>query len=257
MAPWIPLAGLIVLAALTVAQLAMPAARAWVWKVAGLLGVLELSALLYFGLVWAPPESFMNDVGRILYVHVPHVWACLIAFTINVGCAIAYLMKKSWRTDALAEASAEIGVYFGGVGVLMGSIWARPTWGVWWDWDPRLISTTVMLLAYVGYLAFRSFTEDPERRAAWSAAAAILGYVSLPIVWFSVRWWNSLHQVQSTTNTIDPAMRAVMNWGNVTFLTFLLAFMIKRYELARARQSSALELPPENAPKKEKAPVAA
>ena len=70
--------------------------------------------------------------------------------------------------------------------MLQGSIWARPTWGVWWDWDPRLISTTVMLLAYVGYLAFRSFTEDPERRAAWSAAAAILGYVSLPIVWFSV-----------------------------------------------------------------------
>ncbi len=251
MPSWIPLAGFIVLVALTVAQLAVPSTRTWVWKAAAVLATAELISLLYFGLYWAPKETFMSDVGRILYVHVPHVWACLIAFTINVGCAIAYLMKKSWRTDAMAEASAEIGVYFGAIGVLQGSIWARPTWGVWWDWDPRLISTTVMLLAYVGYLAFRSFTEDPERRAAWSSAAAILGYVSLPIVWFSVRWWNSLHQVQSTTNTIDKPMRAVMYWGNVTFLTFLLAFLVKRYELARARQTGALELPPVQAPKAE------
>ncbi len=253
MASWIPLAGLVVLVALVIAQLAVPSARAWVWKVAAGLATLELAGLLYFGLVWAPPEAFMSDVGRILYVHVPHVWACLVAFTINVGCAIAYLMQKSWRTDALAEAFAEIGVYFGAIGVLMGSIWARPTWGVWWDWDPRLISTTVMLLAYVGYLAFRSFTEDPERRATWSAAAAILGYISLPIVWYSVRWWNSLHQVQSTGSTVDKPMRAVLYWGNVTFLTFLLAFIIKRYELARSRQSSALELPPLQAPKAETA----
>lgn len=251
MPSWIPLTGFIVLVALVVAQLAVPSTRTWVWKAAAVLATAELISLLYFGLYWAPKETFMSDVGRILYVHVPHVWACLIAFTINVGCAIAYLMKKSWRTDAMAEASAEIGVYFGAIGVLQGSIWARPTWGVWWDWDPRLISTTVMLLAYVGYLAFRSFTEDPERRAAWSAAAAILGYVSLPIVWFSVRWWNSLHQVQSTTNTIDKPMRAVMYWGNVTFLTFLLAFLVKRYELARARQTGALELPPVQAPKAE------
>jgi heme exporter protein C len=249
MPSWVPLVGLVVVLALLIAQLAVPSARAWVWKIAGALGVVELVALLYFGLFWAPPEAFMSDVGRILYVHVPHVWACLVAFTVNVGCAIAYLMKKSWRTDALAEATAEVGVYFGAIGVLMGSIWARPTWGVWWDWDPRLISTTVMLLAYVGYLAFRSFTEDPERRAAWSAAAAILGYVSLPIVWFSVRWWNSLHQVQSPGGTLDKPMRAVLNWGNITFLTFLLAFIIKRYELARARQSGAMELPPVQAPK--------
>jgi heme exporter protein C len=249
MASWIPLAGLILLIALLVAQLASPAARAWVWKVAAAVGLLELIALIYFGLFWAPKEAFMSDVGRILYVHVPYVWACLIAFTVNVGCAVAYLMKKSWKTDALAEASAEVGVYFGAIGVLQGSIWARPTWGVWWDWDPRLISTTVMLLAYVGYLAFRSFTEDPERRAAWSAAAAILGYVSLPIVWFSVRWWNSLHQVQSTGGTLDKPMRAVLNWGTVTFLTFLLALIIKRYEIARNRQSGAMELPPLQAPK--------
>ncbi len=248
---WMPWVGLAATTALLLAQLAVPSARSWVWKVAGALAVGELIALFYFGLIWAPKEAFMSDVGRIIYVHVPHLMACGTAFAINAACAVAYLMKKSWRTDALAEAAAEVGVYFGAVGVLMGSIWARPTWGVWWDWDPRLISTTVMLLSYVGYLAFRSFTEDPERRATWSSAAAILGFSSVFITYYSVRWWNSLHQVQSTTSTIDKPMKVVLFWGNVTFLTFLLTFLIKRYELARARQSGALELPPLQAPKAE------
>jgi heme exporter protein C len=246
---WMPWAGLVVLVALLLAHLAVPSTRTWVWKVAGGLAVAEFLALVYFGLVWAPKEMFMSDVGRIIYVHVPHLMACGAAFALNAGCAIAYLMKKSWRTDALAEAAAEVGVYFGAIGVLMGSIWARPTWGVWWDWDPRLISTTVMLLSYVGYLAFRSFTEDPERRATWSSAAAILGFSSVFITYYSVRWWNSLHQVQSTMASIDKPMKVVLFWGNVTFLTFLLAFVIKRYELARARQTGALELPPVQAPK--------
>ena len=248
---WMPWAALVVLIALTIAQLAVPSARAWVWKAAGALAVGELAALLYFGLYWAPKEVFMSDVGRIIYVHVPHLMACGAAFAINAGCSIAYLMKKSWRLDALAESAAEVGVYFGSIGVLMGSIWAKPTWGVWWDWDPRLISATVMLLSYVGYLAFRSFTEDPERRATWSSAAAILGFSSVFITYYSVRWWNSLHQVQSTSSSIDKPMKLVLLWGNVTFLTFLLAFLIKRYELSRSRQSTALELPPLQAPKAE------
>jgi heme exporter protein C len=247
---WSPLALLALALSVMVAHLAVPSVRGWAWKLSTLVGLAALALLLYLGLVWAPPEAFMSDVGRILYVHVPFVWMCMVAFTLNVGCAVAYLMKKSWRTDALAEATAEVGVMFGAGGVLMGSIWARPTWGVWWDWDPRLISTTVMLLAYVGYLAFRSFTDDPERRATWSAAVSILGYVSLPIVWFSVRWWNSLHQIQSTAQSLDAQMRIVMWWGTVTMLFFLFAFVVKRYEIARARQSDALEAPPE-APRQE------
>ncbi len=251
MPSWAPLAGLIVVVGLIVLHLAVKATRTWVWKVQSALGVAMLAALVYFGLFWAPPEQFMSNVGRIIYVHVPFVWMCMLAFTVNVGAALAYLFKKSWRTDALAEASAEVGVFFGATGVMMGSIWARPTWGVWWDWDPRLISTTVMLLVYVGYLAFRSFTEDPERRAAWSAAAAILGYVSLPITWFSVKWWNSLHQRQSDGGTMDKPIRVVYLWGAVSFLTLLFVFIVKRYEIARARQTGALVLPPLEAPKAE------
>jgi heme exporter protein C len=251
MTPILPLVVLALVVAAIVGHVAVPAVRPWAWKAVGALGAAMLVSLWYFGLSWAPREQYMSDVGRILYVHVPHVWMALLAFTLNVGCAVAYLMKKSWVTDALAESSAEVGVYFGAVGVTMGSIWARPTWGVWWDWDPRLISTTVMLLAYVGYLALRSFTEDPERRATWSAAAAILSYVSLPIVWFSVRWWNSLHQVQSNPSTVDKPMVAVLRWGAVTFLCFLFVFIVKRYEIARSRQTAAMQLPPLEAPRAE------
>lgn len=253
MPSFVPLLLLGIVMAAVVAHVAVPSVRRWLWKPVAALGVLMLAALGYLGLVWAPPEAFMSDVGRILYVHVPHVWMALLAFTINVGAAITYLMKSSWATDAIAEATAEVGVYFGAVGVLMGSIWARPTWGVWWDWDPRLISTTVMLLAYVGYLALRSFTDDPERRATWSAVAAILSYVSLPIVWFSVRWWNSLHQVQSSPSTVDKPMVQVLRWGAVTMLCFLYVFVVKRYEIARARQTAATALPPLEAPRTEPA----
>jgi heme exporter protein C len=101
-----------------------------------------------------------------------------------------------------------------------------------------------MLLAYVGYLALRSFTDDPERRATWSAASAILSYVSLPIVWFSVKWWNSLHQTQSNPSTVDKPMVAILRWGAVTFLCFLYVFVVKRFEIARARQNAAIHLPP-------------
>jgi heme exporter protein C len=245
---WSPLALLGLVVAAIITHAAVPSVRAWLWKPIAGLGVVMLFSLLYLGLSWAPPEQYMSDVGRILYVHVPHVWMCLLAFTLNVGCSLAYLMKQSWRTDALAEASAEVGLYFGACGVAMGSIWARPTWGVWWDWDPRLISTTVMLLAYAGYLALRNFTDDPERRATWSAASAILAYASLPIVWFSVKWWNSLHQQQSTPSTVDKPMTVVLRWGAVTFLCFLYVFIVKRYEIARAKQEGLLALPPVDAP---------
>lgn len=244
MPAFVPLILLVVVLGAMVAHVAVASVRPWLWKAVAALGVVLFIGLWYLGLFYAPPEAFMSNVGRILYVHVPNIWMAFLAFGLNVGCAFAYLMKKSWVTDALAEASAEVGILFGAVGVAMGSIWARPTWGVWWDWDPRLISTTVMLLAYVGYLALRSFTEDPERRATWSAAVGILSGVSLPITYYSVRWWNSLHQVQSTTASVDKTMGSVLLWGLVTLLCFFFPFMVKRYEIARANQTAAMALPP-------------
>jgi len=107
------------------------------------LGLLATGAWL--GLVWSPPEAMMGDVYRIIYVHVPAMWMALIALTLNFGCCVAYLLHSSWKTDALAEATAEVGLLFGSYGLVLGSIWGKPTWGTYWDWDPRLTAMAIML----------------------------------------------------------------------------------------------------------------
>src|SRR5262249_15410004 len=160
-----------------------------------------------------------------MYAHVPSVWMALLAVTLNFGCSVVYLFRNSPKADALAEAAAEVGVLFGAVGVTLGSIWGRPTWGVWWTWDPRLTSAAIMLVSYAGYLALRRFVEDPERRATWSAVAAIIAFVDIPIVWFSVKWWRSLHQVQSSPKTVDPQMTLVLRWNAIAFLLVLIVFI--------------------------------
>src|SRR5262249_57934562 len=122
--------------------------------------VAMLSTGAWLALAWAPPDREMGDVQRIMYAHVPSVWMALLAVTLNFGCSVVSLFRNSPKADALAEAAAEVGVLFGAVGVTLGSIWGRPTWGVWWTWDPRLTSAAIMLVSYAGYLALRRFVED-------------------------------------------------------------------------------------------------
>ncbi len=218
-------------------------ARQWVWKVLLGLGVVMLVAQGYLALSWVPPEKYMGDTGRIFYAHVPQVWMALLALTLNFGCSIAYLMKKSWVTDSLAEASAEVGVYFGAVGVTLGSIWARPTWGVWWTWDPRLTTAAILLVIYLGYLAMRRFVDDAEKRATWSAVMGIIAFVDIPVLWFSVRWWRSMHQTQSNPSTVDPLMTMVLRWSSTAFLCLLIAFIYQRFLVAQAQREREVALP--------------
>jgi heme exporter protein C len=205
--------------------------------------VLLLAVGAWMGLVWAPPEREMGEVYRIIYVHVPAVWMALLALTLNFCCSVTYLLKPSWKADALAEASAEVGLLFGTVGVALGAIWGRPTWGVYWTWDPRLTTAAIMLVAYMGYLALRRFVEDPEKRAVWSAVVGIIAAVDLPIIWFSVRWWRSLHQVQSTPKTVDPEMVLALRVNSFAFLAFLVLFLMHRYRIALSERQAEVALP--------------
>jgi heme exporter protein C len=137
-----------------------------------------------------------------------------------------------------------VGVVLAALLCVQGSIWARPTWGVWWDWDPRLTTTAVMLFAFLGIIALRSFVEDPAQRAAWSAVATVVAYVDVPIVYFSVRWWNSLHQMQSSPATVSPAFYLPLRL-NAFGLLFLMAGLITlRARLARRRLAAQLLPPP-------------
>jgi heme exporter protein C len=154
---------------------------------------------------------------------------------------VVYLWKRTERSDLLAASAAEIGALFTGLTLLLGSIWGKWAWGIWWTWDARLTSTAVLFIIFVGYLSLRSFTEDPERRATWSAGVGIFGALNVPIVYMSVRWWRTLHQVQST-----PETWSVYKWGlrvnAMAFLLVLIVFVAWRYRAARIeRRAEALQ----------------
>lgn len=214
------------------------------WKVLAAQAAIMVPVGAWLGLVWAPPEREMGEVYRIIYAHVPQVWMALLGVTLNFGASLAYLWKKSWTADALAESSAEVGLYFGVVGVTLGAIWGKPTWGVYWTWDPRLTSAAVMLIYYTGYLALRRFTENPDTRATWSAALGTFGIVIPVTVYFSVKWMKSLHQEQSTPKTVDPQMVFALRWAACAFLCLLIVFVYHRYKIARAALAKEVA-PPE------------
>ncbi len=209
------------------------------------LGALLLAAGSYLGLFVAPRESYMGDVYRIMYAHVPTAWNTMLAFTFAFAAALAFLLTAHFKWDARHEAAVEVGVVMAGLLCLQGSIWARPTWGVWWDWDPRLTTTAVMFFAFVGILALRRFVEDPVKRATWSAVATIIAYADVPIVYYSVRWWNSLHQMQSSPETVSAVFVIPLRTNAFGVLFFMTGLITLRTRIAslRLRQEMAPPLP--------------
>ncbi|HEY0838933.1 MAG TPA: cytochrome c biogenesis protein CcsA [Vulgatibacter sp.] len=197
----------------------------------------------YIGLFVAPPEHFMGEVQRIMYVHVPTAWNAMLALSFAFVCAVALLFRQDWKWDARLEAWLEIGVLLSFLLCVQGSIWAKPTWGVWWDWDPRLTTTAVLCFAFVGILALRRFVEDPVKRATWSAVATIVAYVDVPIVYFSVRWWNSLHQTQSTPQTVASSMVTPLRINAFGILFLMIGLSILRSQLARRKLATELAPP--------------
>jgi heme exporter protein C len=217
-------------------------ARPVLWGMAAV--ALALLALgNWMGLVWTPSEREMGDVYRIIYVHVPAMWMAMLTLTVNFACCVAYLLQSSWKTDALAESTAEVGLLFGSYGLVLGAIWGKPTWGTYWDWDPRLTAMAIMLVTYVAYMALRRFVEDPEKRAVWSSVVGIISFVNLPIVWFSVKWWRSLHQVQSTPKTVDPDMTLALRVNAWASLILLTLFLLHRYRIALATREAEVAMP--------------
>ena len=142
---------------------------------------------------------------------------------------------QDWLAGALGTTSegAVLGTLFTALTLALGSIWGRPTWGVWWTWDPRLTSTAVLLLIFVGYLSLRAFIEDADRRAQWSAAVGLLGALNVPIVYMSVKWWRTLHQMQSSPSTVDPEYVVGLRANGIAVLMVLIYFTMKRYRAAR------------------------
>jgi heme exporter protein C len=220
-----------------------PARGPFPWLMGGL-GLSLLVAGSVIGLFHAPAEEHMGDVQRIMYVHVPTAWNAMLGLTFAFFCALAVLWRGSWRWDARLEAGIEVSVVLSALLCLQGSIWARPTWGVWWDWDPRLTTTAVLLFAFVGILALRHFVDDPVRRATWSAVATVIAYADVPLVYFSVRWWNSLHQMQSTPQTVSSAFHLPLRLNAFGMLFLMCALISLRARVAQMRLRAELAPPP-------------
>jgi len=183
-----------------------------------------------------PPDRIQGDLARLMFVHVPSAWLAYLSFTVTLVASIAYLMRSNLRYDSLAVASGEVGVFFTGLALLTGMIWAKPIWGVWWTWDARLVTTALMFFVYLGYLGLRRGISDPVVRARRSAIFGIIAAAQIPIVHFSVVWWRTLHQPASLLRPGGSALDAPFRGG---LLASVIAFTLVYAVLVRYRRQLA------------------
>jgi heme exporter protein C len=207
------------------------------WAPFGWFTLLFFAGAQAVALGMSPAEQGMGELQKIMYVHVPAAWASFAAFGVVFVSSVLYLWRREERHDLLAASAAEVGAVLTALTLVLGSIWGRPTWGVWWAWDARLTSTAILLMIYAGYLALRAFTEDDEKRARWSAAVGILGFINVPIVHMSVQWWKTLHQVQSSLATVDRPYAVGLGLNGLGFAFALIYFAGSRYYTARLERS--------------------
>jgi heme exporter protein C len=160
-----------------------------------LAGISGMAVLVALGMVflYAPREATMGDVQRIFYFHVASAWVGFFAFFVTFLAGIGYLAQGQRRWDILALSSVEIGLTFITMTVVTGALWARPVWGTYWTWEPRLTISAVQLLIYVAYLMLRAAIESPERKARFAAVYGIVAFVTVPLSWFAIRWWRTIH----------------------------------------------------------------
>lgn len=188
-------------------------------------------ALTALGMVflYAPREAVMGEVQRIFYFHVASAWVGFLAFFVTLVAGTAYLRTGSRRWDTLGLASVEVGITFSAMTLFSGIFWARPIWNAWWTWDPRLTTFTILLLIYFAYLMLRQGIEDPERRARFAAVYGIVGFLSVPLTWYSIRWWRTIHPV--VIGAGDPSAKGSFNMEPrmVHTLLFSIAFFTLLY----------------------------
>ncbi len=208
--------------------------------------ILTLGSL--WGLLYAPAEVFMGEVYRIFYVHVPTAWNGLLLLTAAFVCAIMYLLKGDLMWDDRLEASMEAGVVLSALLTIQGSIWARPTWGVWWNWDPRLTTTAILVFAFAGILALRTSLKEPRRRAMVTSVATIVAAADVPLVYFSVRFWNSLHQIQSSPSTVSAAFVWPLRVNAIAVLILMAGLIQLRAETVARLREAGSEPPPLDEP---------
>jgi heme exporter protein C len=201
--------------------------------------LLVAASLMVF--LYAPTEKSMGDVQRVFYFHVSVGWIGMLGFFFSMIAGIVYLRTHNRTWDIVGVAGVEIGLVFMLVNIVTGSIWAYPAWNTWWTWDPRLTTATIMELAYAAYLMLRSGMEDPERRARFGAVYAIIAFISVPLTFFSIRLWGTIHPVVIGSSdpsaagafSMTPKMTQTFMFSLVTFSIIFVSLFWHRIRLGR------------------------
>jgi heme exporter protein C len=202
---------------------------------AGLLLIAALTAIV----AYAPEEATQGIVQKIFYVHVSSAWSSYLAFFMTFLASVLYLWKRDRSWDLLALSAAEVGVIFCTAVLLSGPFWGKPIWGTWWTWDSRLTTTLILWLIFVGYLLLRPFVGEGERGARFAAVVGIVGFLDIPFIHLSVKWWRTLHPQPVIVRAEGPALPAEMlHTLLLTLLAFTLltiTFIAIRAEIERLR----------------------
>ena len=189
--------------------------------IVALITLLGATAMVFF---YAPVEKVMGAVQKVFYFHVAAGWVGMLSFLFAAIAGILYLVKKTKIWDLVGVAAVEIGIVFIFINILTGSIWARPIWNTWWTWDPRLTTATIMELVYIAYLMLRQGIDDPERRARFGAVYAIIGFLSVPLTFFSIRIFRTIHPVVIAGS--DPSAVGTFDMTPTMFQTMMVSIVV-------------------------------
>jgi heme exporter protein C len=190
-----------------------------------------------------PDEAMQGPIYRLLFFHVPAWWTAFLAVTVAAAASIGYLSTRRLAWDAVAVAFTEVAVVFLVTGLLLGSIWGRVTWGIWWTWDARLTSALICVLLYAGYLALRTSVHEPHRRAVVAGVFSLLAFADVPIVWYSIRWWRTQHPQPME---LEPEMMRVLMINWLAIMLIAAALILARIDQERiSRRIDTLRLNPE------------
>lgn len=204
-----------------------------------LLVVILMGLAGYAALFVAPDERTMHDAYRIFYFHVPSWIAMFVAFFICLVGNVAYLTTRAQKWDWLAVAAGELGLVCCTIGLITGSLWGKPAWGIWWTWDPRLTTTFILWLLYISYFLLRGTVEDPERRARISAVFGVFAFLDVPLVYMSNRFWRGQHPAPvffgGPDAGVDLTMGKVILLCAIAVLGVTVLLLVDRYRLERLR----------------------
>ncbi len=196
------------------------------------IGMMVTIPLIFF---YAPTDALQGEVQRILYFHVPTAWIGMLAFVVQAAAGVLYLLKANERLDWIARASAEVGVVFLTITLILGSLWGKPVWGAWWTWDPKLTAALILWFMFIGYLMLRSYMGRTTDSARVGAVWSIVGVIDVPIIYLSVQWWRGQHPAAQVgvAGALPPEATLTLMVSLATFTLLYCFLMLQVYHLQR------------------------